>query len=80
MDLGVVALPIHDGILVGVSKGSLARQVMLETFLQHSGVDGMVEEQVSTLAQYRKDLILPLKEEGIQEGEEGRRTNTTNSS
>jgi hypothetical protein len=76
MDLGVVALPIHDCILVGVSKGSLARQVMLETFVQHTGVDGMVEEQISTLAQY----ILPLKEEGIHEGEVGRRTNTINSS
>ncbi len=38
----IVALPIHDAILVPQSKADIAEQVMLDTFLQHTSVPGVV--------------------------------------
>lgn len=38
----IVALPIHDAILVPQSKADIAKQVMLDTFLHHTSVPGVV--------------------------------------
>ena len=42
--LGVVALPIHDSIIVGESKKHVAKEVMLSCFSSQAGVSGIVEE------------------------------------
>ncbi|MBU0953660.1 MAG: hypothetical protein KKA90_04570 [Nanoarchaeota archaeon] len=43
-DLGVVALPIHDSIIVGESKKHVAKEVMLSCFFSQSGVPAIVTE------------------------------------
>jgi hypothetical protein len=45
IDLGVVALPIHDCLLVACSKKHFVRRVMLEVFREKTGVHGEVEEE-----------------------------------
>lgn len=40
---GIVALPIHDAILVAKSNAELAKQVMVDVFLHHVGLPGLVE-------------------------------------
>lgn len=42
VDLGIVALPIHDAVLVASSKADKTRQVMLEVFRDHTGLEGRV--------------------------------------
>jgi len=42
--LGVVALPIHDSIIVRESKKYVAKEVMLSCFSSQAGVSGIVEE------------------------------------
>jgi hypothetical protein len=39
---GMVALPIHDAVMVPVSKATLVKDVMLEVFKKHAHVDGTV--------------------------------------
>jgi len=39
----IVALPIHDAILVADSKADAARQVMVDVFTRHVGLPGLVE-------------------------------------
>jgi hypothetical protein len=46
-DRGIVGLPIHDAVMVPRSKSSAAKDVMLEVFKRHTGVDGIVEEETS---------------------------------
>lgn len=43
-DLGIVALPIHDAVIVGKSKKDVVKEVMLDCFFKHSGVQGVVSE------------------------------------
>lgn len=38
----VVALPIHDAVMVPASKASIAKEVMLSTFSRHAHVEGQV--------------------------------------
>lgn len=40
---GVVALPVHDGILVSQEHRTLAETTMLRLFKEHFGIDGVVE-------------------------------------
>lgn len=52
---GVVALPIHDAVMVPSSKASLAKEVMLDVFKEHAHVEGTVtvealREEVSGLS------------------------------
>jgi hypothetical protein len=42
IDQGVVALPIHDALVVPSSNVSIARKVMLDVFKDQTGVEGMV--------------------------------------
>ncbi|MER9962170.1 hypothetical protein NKJ72_14575 [Mesorhizobium sp. M0045] len=42
---GVVALPIHDAVIVPVSAVSIAKGVMLDTFHRHAHVEGTVTEE-----------------------------------
>ena len=41
--LGIVALPIHDAILVQQSASKEARGLMLEAFFKHTGLEGQVD-------------------------------------
>lgn len=43
IDLEVIALPIHDAILVPSSNRDTARQVMLDVFRAHTGTEGVVD-------------------------------------
>ncbi|TCA20848.1 hypothetical protein [Rhizobium leguminosarum] len=40
---GIVALPVHDAILVAYSNAKMARQVMLDVFSHHVGLPGAVD-------------------------------------
>jgi hypothetical protein len=42
IEQGVVALPIHGALVVPSSKVRIARQAMLDAFMEQTGVDGMV--------------------------------------
>jgi hypothetical protein len=42
-ELGVVALPLHDGILVSDEHRAIAEQTMKELFQLHLGMEGMVD-------------------------------------
>lgn len=44
-DLGHVALPVHDAVVVKESVADCARAVMEELFLQHTGLPGIVTEE-----------------------------------
>lgn len=41
---GVVALPVHDGILVSQEHSALAKTTMLRLFKERFGIEGVVEE------------------------------------
>lgn len=43
MELGIVALPIHDCVLVPVSAKEVAKGIMEEAFLEITGVPGVVD-------------------------------------
>jgi hypothetical protein len=43
IDLDVIALPIHDAILVPSSNRDTAKQVMLDVFRTHTGTEGAVD-------------------------------------
>jgi hypothetical protein len=42
---GIVALPIHDGLMVPVSKKDEVKDVMLSTFHRHTNIQGLVKEE-----------------------------------
>jgi hypothetical protein len=42
---GIVALPIHDGVMVPVGKKSEVKDLMLSTFYRHTKVQGLVREE-----------------------------------
>jgi len=42
---GIVALPIHDAVMVPASRVDRSREVMLDVFNRLSGVEGLVTEQ-----------------------------------
>ncbi|MDX1068974.1 hypothetical protein FB004_109186 [Sinorhizobium medicae] len=42
---GIVALPIHDAVLVPATKTSTATEIMLSAFRRHTGVEGIVTEE-----------------------------------
>jgi hypothetical protein len=42
---GVVALPVHDCLIVPQSQEDLARDIMVETFERHVGVDAAVDRE-----------------------------------
>ena len=44
-DKGIPALPIHDAVLVPHSMKDEAKQVMLDVFKAHTGVEGLVTEE-----------------------------------
>lgn len=44
-ELNVVALPVHDAIIVRRSEREQAREVMLEVFAERTGVEGLVREE-----------------------------------
>lgn len=49
MDMNIVALPVHDALLVEEDYLDAARKVMLSTFRKHTGVDARVDiEQVDS--------------------------------
>jgi hypothetical protein len=43
IDLGVVALPVHDAVVVPVSRAAQVKEVMLEVFSSHTSMEGSVE-------------------------------------
>lgn len=45
-DRGIVALPLHDGVMVPTTKKDDVRHLMLSIFHRHTGVDGLVREEV----------------------------------
>jgi hypothetical protein len=47
-ELGVVALPLHDGILVSDEHRTIAEHTMKELFRLHLGVEGMVDVSFPT--------------------------------
>ena len=44
---GIIALPIHDAVLVPASKVALAKDIMLSSFKHHTGIEGIVTEEGS---------------------------------
>jgi hypothetical protein len=44
-DRGIVALPIHDGLMVPVTKKEEVKDMMLSTFYHHTNVVGLVREE-----------------------------------
>jgi hypothetical protein len=42
---GIVALPIHDAVVIPESREHETRQIMLDTFRDHLGVDGRVDTE-----------------------------------
>ncbi|WFS00895.1 hypothetical protein [Rhizobium tumorigenes] len=53
--IGIVALPIHDAILVPASRVEIARQAMLEVFKDHVGLDGQVDVRKAPSVDHRSD-------------------------
>ena len=49
-DKGIVALPIHDAVIVGQSYKEEVRQVMLSCFLAHTGIEGLVTAEGENLS------------------------------
>ena len=47
-DQGIVALPVHDAVLVPRSKVSETRDTMLRAFIKHTGAEGQVEVNTPT--------------------------------
>lgn len=45
MDKDVVGLPVHDALLVPESMEQRVREVMMDTFRSHAGVDAIVERE-----------------------------------
>lgn len=45
IDAGVTALPIHDCLLVARSRKGITRKTMLDVFQEHTGIEGVVEEE-----------------------------------
>jgi hypothetical protein len=45
MDEEIIALPIHDAVIVPRCRVPRVRTIMVDTFHQHTGIDGMVEEE-----------------------------------
>lgn len=43
---GVVGLPVHDAVIVARSVVPLVTEIMLEVFKDHTGMDGLVMEEV----------------------------------
>jgi hypothetical protein len=44
-DRGIVALPIHDGVMVPITKKGEVKDIMLSTFFRHTNVQGLVREE-----------------------------------
>lgn len=44
MEDGIVGLPIHDAVVVPGNRREEAKQIMLDVFKRHTGIDGVVEE------------------------------------
>jgi hypothetical protein len=44
-DRGIVALPIHDGLMIPVTRKEEVKDVMLSTFYRHTNVQGIVREE-----------------------------------
>jgi hypothetical protein len=47
-DRGVVALPIHDAVLVGISDVSIAKEVLEQVFEEMTGINGEVRVESSS--------------------------------
>lgn len=45
IDIGVPALPVHDCLLVATSMKDIAKATMLDVFRDHTGIEGVVEEE-----------------------------------
>ena len=45
IDMGIVALPIHDAVVVRHDTKKLVKEVMLSKFREHTGIDGVVKEE-----------------------------------
>lgn len=54
--IGIVALPIHDAVLVPASQVELSKQAMLEVFKDHVGLDGQVDVRKAPSVDHRSDL------------------------
>jgi hypothetical protein len=44
-DRGIVALPIHDGVMIPVTRKDEVKDMMLSTFQRHTNVQGLVREE-----------------------------------
>ena len=56
--MDIVALPIHDAIIVPVSAGATAKQVMLDVFRKRTGQDGVVDLISKPHAEQMEELQL----------------------
>lgn len=45
IDMGIVALPIHDAVVVRHDTKERVKEVMLAKFREHAGIDGIVKEE-----------------------------------
>ena len=45
MEQGVVGLPVHDAVVVPLSKKQVTKSIMESVFKQHTGIEGAVEEE-----------------------------------
>lgn len=53
MKRDIVALPVHDAVVVGWSKQTVVREIMEDVFYNHTGIEGLVEVEGSTYPQPR---------------------------
>jgi len=44
-EMNIVALPIHDAVVVAQSEADKVQTVMVETFRKHTGLEGMVDRE-----------------------------------
>ena len=50
MEKDIVALPVHDAVIVAQSASEEAHQVMVEAFERHTGLEGKVDMEASSLS------------------------------
>ena len=68
---GIVALPVHDAVVVPESAATVATEVMLDIFRNHTGITGKVEREGGRPAGYlthkedRTASTIPLTSTGI---------------
>ncbi|CUH85807.1 hypothetical protein TM5383_03049 [Thalassovita mediterranea] len=67
MSMNIVALPIHDAIIVPASSAAQAKAVMLEVFKKRTGQEGAVElitkEELQGVDEAQDEAVVEAEEE-----------------